>query len=355
MNLRTNNSENNFDFLRLFAAILVIIGHAYPLSDRGTYDFITLATGGVFSTAHHAVCIFFSVSGYLICQSIQNSSSYSSYLWKRSLRIFPGLFIAICLTVIVLGPLATQLSLTEYFQHPETLSYFKMLKMYPFYSDSLPSVFQGNPVKNINGSLWTLAYEFTMYLVLLILHFTKILSKRNFVLLVFVLGLSLEYYVAATNRLSTKILPILHLHLVDLLDFGLFFFAGTLIKLYQDKISFNFTFFALAIFVWFGLWFAHITTPTLLHIISYIALPYIVFYLGFQKGILNSFGRYGDFSYGFYIYAFPVQQLIVYYLGKNSSIFVLIMLTILCVIPLSYCSWHLVEKKFLRLKNVKFR
>jgi peptidoglycan/LPS O-acetylase OafA/YrhL len=355
MYLRTNNSENNFDFLRLFAAILVIIGHAYPLSDRGTYDFITLATAGIFSTAHHAVCIFFSISGYLICQSVQNSSSYSSYLWKRSLRIFPGLFVAIFLTVIVLGPLVTQLSLADYFQHHETLSYFKMLKMYPFYTDSLPSVFQENPVKNINGSLWTLAYEFTMYLVLLILHITKILSKRSIVLVLFVLGLFLEYYITITNRFSTIILPILHLNFTDLLDFGLFFFTGTLIKLYRDKIPFNIIFFMIAIIIWFGLGLVHVTSPISIKIISYIALPYIVFYLGFQKGFLNSFGRYGDFSYGFYIYAFPVQQLIVYYLGKNSSIFVLIMLTIICVIPLSYCSWHVVEKKFLKLKNVKFR
>jgi peptidoglycan/LPS O-acetylase OafA/YrhL len=88
--------------------------------------------------------------------------------------------------------------------------------------------------------------------------------------------------------------------------------------------------------------------------ISFLALPYIVLYLATLKGKLNDFGKMGDFSYGIYIYTFPVQQMIVQFYGTEISISKMFMMSFLIVLFLSILSWYLIEEKALRLKSLSF-
>jgi hypothetical protein len=164
--------QNNFHFLRLMAASMVILGHVYPISGRGTFDFIQIWTNGVIPTAHLGVCIFFSVSGYLVTQSLENSSSGWSYLWKRSLRIFPGLIFSTLITILFVGALATTLPLKQYFFNSDTWRYLSVIKLYPSYTDSLPQVFKTNPTTAVNGSLWTFGTDGNVF-------FTDSLQKNH--------------------------------------------------------------------------------------------------------------------------------------------------------------------------------
>jgi peptidoglycan/LPS O-acetylase OafA/YrhL len=66
---------------------------------------------------------------------------------------------------------------------------------------------------------------------------------------------------------------------------------------------------------------------------------------------INKASKYGDFSYGLYIYAFPIQQTIILYLGR-IPIVQMILLSILCTLPLSVISWNLIESKALKLKKI---
>lgn len=347
--------------MRFIAASLVLYGHCYPITNRGTYDEITLASRGIFPAAHMGVCIFFVVSGYLVTQSMKNSKTISEFVWKRIVRIFPALIVSLLLCVLVVGPLCTTLPINQYFNNPETYSFFKLIKLFPYVDDKLPGVFKNLPTDHVNSSLWTLPYEVTMYFVLVILQKINLLNKRNVLLVFGVIGFA--FCVDATLNIThagiysfahARLIPVLHLSLVDTLDFGLYFMMGTLLNVFQDKFTYQFPVFIPMIFLWFGLGFMNVTNPTSIKIISYIALPYMVLYLANIKGKINDFGKLGDFSYGIYIYAFPVQQAIIYFYGVDISITKLFLLTVLIVLPMSILSWYLVEKRALTFKNLNF-
>ena len=346
--------KNNFHLIRFIAASLVLFGHCYPLTGRGNYDYITLASQGIFPTSHMGVCIFFIVSGYLVSQSLQNSHTISSFIWKRTLRIFPALIIVLLLCVFVLGPICTTVSLQKYFHSSETYHFLKLIKLYPYVENNLPGVFKNLPISDVNGSLWTLPYEVTMYLFLVFLQIINVFSKRNLLLLLFTVTLPIFIYLFF-NYHPTSLIPILHLFFSDTLEFGFFFMFGTIMFLFKDKIKYRFIYFIGMLFLWFGLGFLHLTSSIQIKIISFVALPYIVLYLANLKGKLNDFSKFGDFSYGIYIYAYPVQQMIIYFYGTNISIAKLFIMSTLIVLPLSILSWYLVEEKALRFKNLKFR
>jgi peptidoglycan/LPS O-acetylase OafA/YrhL len=345
--------QNNFHLIRFIAASLVLFGHCYPMTDRGTYDYITIASTGIFPTAHMGVCIFFIVSGYLISQSLQNSKTLINFFWRRFLRIYPALIIALLFCIFVVGPICTVLPLKSYFTSYETYRFFKWLKLYPFIYNTLPGVFQSLPEKdNINGSLWTLPYEITMYLSLMILGYFNLFKKRFFVLFIYILSFPIVYYALFYVNIS-KLIPILHLSLVSTLEFGSFFFAGVILFLFKDKVVYKFIYFVFMIIVWFGFGFWDLTrNDHFIKIISLIALPYMVMYLANLKGKLNRFGEIGDFSYGIYIYAFPVQQMLVYSYGTEISIIKLFLMSFSITLTLSIFSWYLIEEKALRLKSL---
>lgn len=146
-------NNNNFHFLRFLAATLVIYGHSYPLTGRGNLDKLQEWSLGVFPTAHMGVCIFFTISGYLIAKSLHSSTTINNYLWKRLLRLLPGLIVACLITVFIVGPIATELSLKDYFSQKATYRYFRVIKLFPRFDDSLPGVFTTLPSGSINGSM----------------------------------------------------------------------------------------------------------------------------------------------------------------------------------------------------------
>ncbi|MEO6685331.1 MAG: acyltransferase [Dyadobacter sp.] len=348
---------NNFNFLRFLAAILVIFGHSYPLAGYGNLDYIQELTAGLFPTAHIGVCMFFSISGYLIAKSLISSKSYINFLWKRFIRIMPGLIVAVLFTIFVIGPLATTLSLSQYFTSRETFSYLKVIKIFPSYNDSLPGVFKTLPTSPIvNGSLWTLAYEVTCYALLLAgqIIFRKYLKFAALGIFL-VIWLSFFYWHDILAESSTSI-RFIHLNWGALLDFGLYFIVGSLLYFYRDFISYHWGW-LIAAFVIFMMSYIlssklGITSLSSIVWIRYIVLPYATLSIGFTKGPLNYFGKFGDISYGLYIYAFPIQQLVLFWYGpKKITIPEMFLYSLVLVLPIAWLSWKYVEEPVLKRKN----
>ena len=86
----------------------------------------------------------------------------------------------------------------------------------------------------------------------------------------------------------------------------------------------------------------------------WLALPttfaYLVLYLALAAPHLPNMARYGDLSYGMYIYAWPTKQLIIHY-SLASTWYAVGAFATAVVIVLAFLSWHLVEKRALLLKD----
>lgn len=335
------NRENNFDFLRQFAAFLVILGHSQSLTGA--------AHSGLWGhgIATVGVLIFFGLSGYLVTQSWQRDPAYISFIAKRSLRIFPALALCVLLTVFVFGPILSSVSLGEYFHNPSTQAYLWNIVLLPRYN--LPGVFADNTYPHaVNGSLWSLPVEFACYLLIAFIAFGRKKARALAILLLCFLlfGISLWYshlYQGAQIVLwgtdlgqASSIMP--------------FFMVGALLCVLRDRIVLRWdAAFAMVL----GLTALHLFIPSFpIQQITWIFVPYIVLTIGWASTpILRRFGRFGDPSYGMYLYAFPVQQMLVYLSGNTIDFITLTILTTTIVAALGLLSWHLLEKPAITLKS----
>jgi len=329
--------ENNFDFLRFFAATLVLLVHSYPLTGNRPDEPIERLTGYE-NGGEFAVAVFFVISGFLITSSWLNSSSASSFLIKRALRVFPALTLAVLLSTFIIGPLVTDRSIAEYLASPLTWTYLQNILLMTRFE--LPGVFSQNIYPNVvNGSLWTLPLEVLMYLGVLILGLTRLLKPR----LIFlpIAGLAFGYF-WLLGRLGID-----SFFVVNFFKLGLMYFIGAAIYLYRDALP------------WRG-WIAAVLAGALamtFHtdagpIVYVVALPYLVICLAYAPiPLIARFGKHGDFSYGMYIYAFPFQQLTVYLLGPEIGVFGLTVISLAPTLLLAVLSWHLVEAPAMKLKK----
>jgi peptidoglycan/LPS O-acetylase OafA/YrhL len=330
-----SHKRNNLDFIRFIAASLVLFSHAYPLTtgNNGSEPFAILSKG-VMTYGELAVSIFFVISGFLITQSYDRSKNPIKYFKARSLRIFPGLIMVVLLSIFLLGPILTELSLKDYFTNRETYDYVKTITMYWLQFD-LPGVFPTNIWPGaVNGSLWTLWYEFFFYIVVAILGMTRLLDKR-IVLLGFILSTAL--YFLGRGAFYT--------------DLFRYFSAGMVLYLFRKEIKLN---------GWAALLSLIILLITLkLGYIEYsfpIVGSYLIFYLAFASNLkLHNFGKYGDFSYGIYIYAFPVQQIVTQIFNNQLTPFENFLYSFPVTLMFAILSWNLVEKQALKFKNLSFK
>ena len=325
--------SNNFDLIRFLAALLVVLTHSFALTlGHERTEPLMMLTNQQSTFGNLAVLIFFICSGFLITQSYDRSKDIVQYARGRILRIFPALIVIVLLSVFLLGPIVTTLPLKSYFTNYDTYNYLRVILLWdiPYY---LPGVFESNPWGPVvNGSLWTLMYEFICYIVVGVLGIIGLLSRKTLLITLFVI----------TNLLSL----FYEGHFLELFNA---FAAGALLYIFRDKIQISgryaifsiiliilgsFTNYFLEVFTLFG--------------------SYLVIYLTFTPKIkFHKFGKYGDFSYGIYIYGFPIQQLIVYYnIGPVNPISNFI-ISFPLILMMSILSWYLVEKKALRFKKQK--
>lgn len=346
-NIRTSN---NFDFIRLFAAILVIITHSYTLKGSNDVDVLFKLTSGSIQFSHLGVAIFFVISGYLITQSSISSPSWKSYFWKRILRLLPGLFVVLSLCVFVLGPIFTTLPIKNYFANGETSKFMLSVFIY-FKNYSLPGVFENNPVDAVNGSLWTLAYEFTLYVFVMIAGQIGLVKRRNILLLIWVLFLGIRIFLGNRYFWFSYASPYTFgLNIKYLFEWSFYFLSGILFFHYRDRkiIDFRIIVCLFLTYTIFALW----KQTEILNILNYLLIPFLIMYFSFLPSKVSKLAKFGDFSYGIYIYAFPVQQTLIYVNNNRISVVTLILLSVLITLPFAVLSWHFIEKKALKLKHL---
>ncbi len=336
--------ENNFNFLRFGLAVLVLFSHSFNViygSDTGDWFYI-LTRGQIFGGGL-AVDGFFVISGFLILQSWLYSRSAGDYLRKRVLRIYPGYLVCSLLCVFVVGPIAVG-SASVYFhtmpwkQNLRPLLFLNQIEIYPFVSLPMPIV---------NGSLWTISSEFLCYLLLAALGTLGLLRQRKYVLALFAATIAFYTLQVAQEWKTTFHFPLRLGGVVDAWPrLFTFFLAGMCYYLYRERIP------RTVGLLWLSPLVLAISCVTQsLALTLPIFGTYILFYFAFHPKIhLSRFGTKNDLSYGIYLYAWPIQQLLLkYFIAALNPITLF-----LCALPLccaaAYLSWHLVEKPFLKLK-----
>lgn len=329
--------DNNFDFLRFFAASLVVFSHSYPIT--GELEPLERMANGL-SFGHIAVLMFFSMSGFLIAHSFAQSKSLSNFVKARILRIYPALAVAVS-GCVILGALVTSLPTPAYLANWDVKAFIfnngSLLYFYP----NLPGVFQTNPFpKTVNGSLWTLPIEIRMYAAVILFGGLGLLKTPwlGNLALIALLGIVERYPIS----LEFLTLPPQATSLFEVFVIGVLFYINRA----QVPLRASFAFTAIVIFA---------LVP--FELVRLLAVAYLTLFCAFslKPRIVSGWGKYGDLSYGIYIYSFPIQQTLVLALPLARKPILLFGLTYVIILPLSFLSWHGVEKPMLKLKRFKFR
>lgn len=329
------HNSNAFDVIRHLAAISVLFSHHFALSNLPEPKAFGVTKLGTF-----AVIVFFAISGYLITNSYLRTSSIRSYFEKRILRIFPALITcAFILTFIIRATFGTSPPINYIFSfdslknfiyfsffgahaHPDQTNYFASDYIYP---------------DTLDGSLWTLFFEFFDYIMIVIFINNKkrpvtglsiLLIGSILIQALITLGLPSNYYI---DRATILTIP---------------FALGGILLLTKEYWYGNKTSLVMILLAVIGILLSNHSNER--SISFFLSIPVLVIVLGshFKDRIIN--GRF-DFSYGIYIYAFPIQQIVINNFGFDfmESMIASALLTL----TMSVSSWYFVEKRFIKKKK----
>jgi peptidoglycan/LPS O-acetylase OafA/YrhL len=336
--------DNNFTLLRFSAAMTVLFAHSVAvlgLPPEREFFFNRLG----FSLGEMGLDMLFVTSGFLVTASLLGRQNLIAYLWARILRVYPGIWIMLVLTVFVLAPALTSLPAGDYFTSPLTWEYFrKCATLLGGIRYSLPGVFETVPLKNeFNGSLWTMPVEVRMYL--------------------YLAAIWLAFAVAPALRLKAMrvVLPLSAGALIAIvlsarLTGGAFnganirifmFLYGSSLYMWRDRMPMSprlliglLAALALASFdkTIFFVVYAACLAPLVLHLV------YV------PGGRIRAFNDWGDYSYGVYIYAFPVQQTLAF-LFPAMSLAAMMASSAIVSVAIAILSWKLIEERALAMKG----
>jgi peptidoglycan/LPS O-acetylase OafA/YrhL len=335
--------DNNFNLIRFCAALAVLISHSFAVATgSGSAEPMRHTLG--LTWAYIAVDVFFLTSGFLVTASLLSRQSAVGFAWARALRILPALWVMLALTVFGLGLAVTSSSPHGYLTARETWRYLvKNAILLRGMVAVLPGVFSSNPLSSVvNGSLWTLEPEVEMYVILFALGILSAIARR----------LSVIRWGVVTIAVSAAVLYFMNGNFDNASDeysrLTFLFFLGASCYVVKDSIPFNRSTFLvlLAVVLLSAL------DRRAFFLAFTVALPYLLFYVAYGfGGRIRAFNRWGDYSYGMYIYAFPVEQTTVH-LVPGISVASLMGISAIVTLTLAMLSWHVLEKRALNLKDV---
>ncbi|MFI6235170.1 acyltransferase family protein [Micromonospora sp. NPDC050784] len=365
---RFDARANSIGLLRMALAFAVLVAHCWPLAlgrpMLGSSETMRQADVGKL-----AVYGFFVLSGFLITSSALRFSPLR-YLWHRALRILPALWVCLLVTALVIAPAIAYYergTLDGFWGHPQgPLQYLRSNWLFAMdqwtISGILRDVPYGRGIESggpVNGSLWTLRYEVLCYFMLAALAATAVLARARgavVLLLLGVYGVVVEDFVRGDGLV---VLPAKHgvlgpypvvgtfeKNLVIYLTFA--FLLGAVAKLYAHRVPMTGWLAALA-----AVGVAVTARAGGFYVLGVPLLAFLLLYLavGLPRW-LHPIGRKRDYSYGVYIYAFPVQQVVALLIGVRYGFVTYLAVSSAGTLALAALSWHLVERPAMSLKDV---
>lgn len=333
---------SGFDLMRILLAFAVVAQHSMNTT-LGMERTLQLLTTPLRAPIALILAMFFVLSGFLVGGSLFRSKSLISFLGLRVMRLAPALVVEVIIAACLLGPILTQYSLTEYFTDLKFFRYF--LNILGDIQYKLPGLFLSNPLPEIvNQQLWTVPYELKCYLSLALLATIGIAFHRAaFASVLVLIQLSLAVYVVMYQPEQTPVLR------GSLLVFC--FLVGISFYAWRDAIAYSLP---LAI--------GSALLSFVLLLVPYgdffVVVPaaYLTCYLGLADPKKPTLLASGDYSYGVFLYGFPIQQAVAAVGGPTVQCWWLnLIISAPIALLVAFASWHFVEKHTLKFRDALFR
>ena len=262
------------------------------------------------------------LSGYLIWQSVERSHNYKSYLYKRFRRIYPELWLAVALEIIVM------LALYEDHVPVGNLLLF-IVAQSSFFQFWTPGSLRDYGCGTPNGALWTICVLVQFYVCVWFIY--KLLHKKKGSIWLFgIIGaLLLAFLMQGTETFMPEILYKL---LTQTVFFYLWMFLlGALIAEYKEKLLPIFKKYWLLILLLLTVYrMCSIKIPTP----NYDIINTTFAFCGWV-GFAYSFPRLNiktDISYGIYIYHMTVVNAMIELGCSGNAFSVILALVITCLL-----------------------
>lgn len=320
--------NNNFGFLRLLLATLVIVSHSTEILDGNRSREVMTRIFGTMSFGDAAVDGFFLISGFLITKSYLSSGSTASYLKKRILRIYPG-FVVSFFVCALLGPIVGAPNLFSSSGHLFKQILLSVLLQPP----ASGGVFPGMQHHLLNGSMWTISIEFSCYIVAIGVGAIGLYSRQlRSIYLVVIAAVLLGNAFSNTSMLPFR--------------FGSMFGVGTLYYIFRDKVRLTTTGAVISAALLFILLFSPMWAEFAVAVFG----GYLILWIAFKAPVLglSRFANKTDLSYGIYLYAWPVAATIAWKF-KHIDPWLLFAVTLISAASIAYLSWTFVESPCLGL------
>jgi peptidoglycan/LPS O-acetylase OafA/YrhL len=335
--IQTNGRTSGFDYLRIGLAVGVIGVHCTSTSYGAAVDRIIWARPQV-ALFHMILPMFFALSGFLVAGSLERCPTLVSFYGLRALRIVPALLVEVLISALIFGPLLTNVDLATYFSAPEFRAYF--LNILGDIHYVLPGVFTHNPIPNtVNQQLWTVPYELECYVALGVLVVIGLVRSRCLLFIPVFVGQALWAWEAIKRGGD-------HTAGASGPDLVLSFLVGVLFFVYRERVPLNLPLFGAALALSVGL----VLLPRGAYYIP-IPVTYVTVYLGLldPPKVRGLFG--GDYSYGLYLYGFPIQQAFASMGPWAHHWYLNLGFTLALGFSIAFLSWHYIEKPALALRR----
>ena len=330
---RINGMNYNASMLRFVAALMVIVSHAFALTTEGD-DWLMAITDGQMTMGGFAVSVFFAFSGFYVTRSIKKfKGSMRSFMWARIKRLLPSLALVIAVLTFVIGPIMTDLSVSEYFRSFGTYKFLANAVFVPIHE--LPGVFANNEVLHtVNGALWTLPVEVLCYISLVVVHELKLLEKKRGGILAVLVGLGVTVIAFVAKYTGVEILASMVAPITC-------FYVGAVLYIYSDAVSVDWKKICFSILIMVVATFCGV-----LGYVASVALPCVVLLLIYSGDYMpKSVKLLGDISYEMYLVGFPIQQAIISLFGGNMNPYLNMVIAIPIDIVIGYLIYKIVNHK----------
>ncbi len=340
----SNGHSTGFDYLRVGLSLAVVLWHTvvicYGADIQGQ-----VFTGPLHPFIASILPMFFALSGFLVCGSLERCRTLISFLSLRALRIFPALMAEVILSALLLGPLLSALPLREYLADPALHVYFlNMLGIIHYY---LPGLFADNPLPGVvNNQLWTVPYELDCYLLLSLLAGAGIFRFKGW----------LKHIFPALLVLMQVVLVVQVFRNPDASEIG--FMGQNMVLCFLTGVAL-FKYRHIVLWHWSLAIGAAVLSVVLLRLhgganLYVLPISYLTVYLGLLTPKVPGWLKSADYSYGLYLYSFPIQQAVALIPGTHVWY-----INLAISLPLAglaaMASWHLLEKHVMAHKKVAYR